>query len=69
MGNVTGLTLNRREQDEKCLQLLKELAPRTSRVAVMVNPENPNYGSHLDLLRPRRSNGHRAGPDRLANHD
>jgi putative ABC transport system substrate-binding protein len=52
IGNVTGLTVNSYEQDEKCLQLLKELAPRTSRVAMLVNPDNPNYGSYLDLLRP-----------------
>ncbi len=38
--------------DAELLQLLKELAPRTVRVAVMVNPDNPNYGSYLDLLRP-----------------
>ncbi len=48
---MTGLSLGRYEQDQKCLQLLKELVPRTSRVAVMVNPDNPNYGSYLDLLR------------------
>ena len=52
VGNVTGLTLNSPEQDEKCLQLLKELAPRTSRVAVMLNPDNPSFGAYLDLLRP-----------------
>ncbi len=51
VGNVTGVTLNSREQDEKCLQLLKELAPRIVRIAVMVNPDNPNYGSYVDLLR------------------
>ena len=50
VGNVTGLTLNSPEQDQKCLQLLKELAPRTSRVAVMINPDNPNFGSYLGLL-------------------
>jgi putative ABC transport system substrate-binding protein len=53
VGNVTGLTLDIRGQDQKCLELLKELAPRTSRVAVMANPDNPNFGSsYLDRLRP-----------------
>ncbi len=52
VGNVTGLTLMGPEQDEKCLQLLKELAPRTARVAVMANPDNPNFASYLDLLGP-----------------
>jgi putative ABC transport system substrate-binding protein len=55
VGNVTGLTLSSPEQDQKCLQLLKELAPRTSRVALMVNPDNPNFGSALDLLRSAAS--------------
>lgn len=50
VGNVTGLTLNSLGQDEKCLQLLKEVAPRIVRVAVLANPDNPNYGSSLALL-------------------
>lgn len=50
-GNVTGVTLNSYQQEEKCLELLKELAPGTSRVAMMANPENPNYGSYVDLFR------------------
>ena len=52
VGNVTGLTLGSIEQDQKCLQLLKELAPRTSRVAVLVNPDNPNYRSYQGVLSP-----------------
>jgi putative ABC transport system substrate-binding protein len=52
VGNVTGLTLDSPGQDQKCLQLLKELAPRTSRVAVLANPDNPNFGGQLDRLRP-----------------
>ena len=52
VGNVTGLTLDSPEQSQKCLQLLKELAPRTSRVAVIGNPDNSNYGTNLELLRP-----------------
>ena len=52
VGNVTGLTLDSLEQDQKCLQLLKELAPRTSRVVVLLNPDNPNYRSHPGALQP-----------------
>ena len=52
VGNVTGLTLMSVGQDEKCLQLLKELVPRIARVAVLANPDNPAYGSYLDRLRP-----------------
>jgi len=50
VGNVTGLTLNSFGQDAKCLQLLKELAPRTSRVAVLVNPDNPSNRSYPGVL-------------------
>lgn len=46
-GNVTGVTLNINEQTGKCLQLLKELAPRTSRVALLLNPDNPGAFSHV----------------------
>ena len=42
-GNVTGFTLDSVEQVVKCLQILKELAPRTSRVALLLNPDNPNF--------------------------
>jgi ABC-type uncharacterized transport system, periplasmic component len=41
--NVTGFTLTSVEQRLKCLQLLKELAPGTSRVAFLVNPDDPGY--------------------------
>lgn len=40
VGNVTGFTLDSYELEQKCLQLLKELTPLTSRVAVLVDPDN-----------------------------
>jgi putative tryptophan/tyrosine transport system substrate-binding protein len=40
-GNVTGFTLTSVEQEIKLLQILKEVAPRTSRVALLVNPDVP----------------------------
>jgi putative tryptophan/tyrosine transport system substrate-binding protein len=49
-GNVTGLTLNSREQHEKCLQLLKEVAPGTTRVGVLVNPLNPAWSNYPEIL-------------------
>ncbi len=52
VGNVTGLTLDSVGQEAKCLQLLKELAPRTSRVAVLLNPDNPNSRSYPGVLLP-----------------
>ncbi len=51
VGNVTGLTLSS-VNDEKLLQLLKELAPRLVRVAVLANPDNPGYGTYLEQLLP-----------------
>jgi putative ABC transport system substrate-binding protein len=48
--NVTGTTLFNTEWDQKCLQLLKEIAPRTSRVAVLVNPDNPGWRGYPGIL-------------------
>ncbi len=50
--NVTGTALNTIGQDEKCLQLLKELAPRISRVAVLLNPYNFDYRGYPGVLEP-----------------
>jgi putative tryptophan/tyrosine transport system substrate-binding protein len=54
MGNVTGFTAGSFgfELIEKSLQLLKELAPRTSRIAVIYNPDNKIYTGSLDMLAP-----------------
>ncbi len=51
-GNVTGFTLASVEQELKCLSLLKELAPRASRVAVLLNPDNPRYRDYPGVLAP-----------------
>jgi putative ABC transport system substrate-binding protein len=51
-GNVTGTALNTIGQDEKCLQLLKELAPRITRVAVLLNPNNFDYRGYPGVLGP-----------------
>ena len=51
-GNVTGFTLDSEEQQIKCLQFLKELAPRTARVAVLLNPDNPSYRNFPGILAP-----------------
>jgi len=49
-GNVTGFTLTSVEQELKCLQLLKELAPPTSRVAFLVNPDAPSARDYPGVL-------------------
>jgi putative ABC transport system substrate-binding protein len=40
-GNLTGLTRMTRDLDGKRLELLKEIVPRLSRVAMLLNPTNP----------------------------
>jgi putative ABC transport system substrate-binding protein len=52
IGNVTGLSLQGLGQDEKCLQLLKELAPRASRIGVLLNPDNPAWANFPEILKP-----------------
>jgi len=49
-GNVTGLTSMSPEIDAKRLELLKELVPSVSRVAVLWNPGNPNAKFRLPNL-------------------
>jgi putative ABC transport system substrate-binding protein len=46
-GNVTGSTFLSEETVGKLLQLLKEVIPRATRVAVVSNPANPAYVSML----------------------
>ncbi len=53
VGNVTGQTLSvgaSSEVRQKLLQLLKELAPRTARVAVLSNPGNLSSAADFELL-------------------
>jgi putative ABC transport system substrate-binding protein len=49
-GNITGLTLNSRQQQEKCLQLLKEVAPSAKRIGLLLNPLNPLWQNYPDAL-------------------
>ena len=39
-GNTTGLALLAPETDQKALQYLKEMLPKTSRVVIIVDPKN-----------------------------
>ena len=56
-GNLTGFTTGSFNYEllEKCFQLLKEAAPRLSRVAVIHNPDNKGYLSNLHALAPAAS--------------
>jgi len=49
-GNITGLTNVGRELGPKRLELIKEAVPRVSRVAYLVNPENPAFGPNLRAM-------------------
>jgi putative tryptophan/tyrosine transport system substrate-binding protein len=42
-GNITGFTNFEREIASKLMQVLKDIAPRTTRVAVMFNPDTAPY--------------------------
>jgi putative ABC transport system substrate-binding protein len=71
-GNTTGLTLVSAELNPKRLELLKELLPSVTRIALLLNPENPNRGVFVSQLEaPARSLGVRPlvvearGPDDL----
>jgi putative tryptophan/tyrosine transport system substrate-binding protein len=49
-GNITGLTTTSRLLHEKCLQLLKEVAPSSRRVGVLINPLNPVWRDYPKVL-------------------
>src|SRR5215471_13187043 len=46
-GNTTGLSFMHPDLSRKRLELLKEVIPKVSRVAVLSNPSNPNTGPLL----------------------
>jgi putative tryptophan/tyrosine transport system substrate-binding protein len=49
-GNITGSTSMSPEIDAKRLELLKELVPGASRVAVLWNPANPNNRARIPTM-------------------
>ena len=50
-GNITGLTSTSEELDGKRLELLRQVIPRLSHVAVFWNPENPTLLTSLKEMR------------------
>src|SRR5215467_9708811 len=46
-GNITGLTTHAPELSGKRLELLREVVPRITRVAVLWNPSNPSFSEML----------------------
>jgi putative ABC transport system substrate-binding protein len=49
-GNTTGLSLLAPETDEKTLELLKETLPKTKRVAIIFDPNNPGMMLRIKAL-------------------
>jgi putative tryptophan/tyrosine transport system substrate-binding protein len=68
-GNVTGVSLFFGELGAKRLELLHELVPKATVIAILVNPNNPNAESQSRDLQATRPNGQelvvlRAGAER-----
>jgi putative ABC transport system substrate-binding protein len=49
-GNLTGLTQHEFTIGVKWLELLKEMAPRITRIAVLYDPENPTTAGYLRAM-------------------
>ena len=49
-GNLTGLSIEDGGIPGKCLELLKDIVPRLSRVAVLWNPDEPFYRRNLGRM-------------------
>jgi ABC-type uncharacterized transport system substrate-binding protein len=49
-GNVTGLSSQAAAIGEKRIQLIKEVVPKATRIAVLINPANPSHSPALTVL-------------------
>jgi putative ABC transport system substrate-binding protein len=58
-GNLTGLSLNSLALGQSQLDLVRELIPKASTVAVFVNPSNPNSGTQTGIEAAARAGGMR----------
>jgi putative ABC transport system substrate-binding protein len=58
-GNLTGLSLNSLALGQSQLDLVRELIPKASTVAVFVNPSNPNSGTQAGIDAAARAGGMR----------
>jgi putative ABC transport system substrate-binding protein len=56
-GNLTGLSLNSLALGQGQLELVRELIPKASTVAVFVNPSNPNSGTQAGIEAAARASG------------
>jgi putative ABC transport system substrate-binding protein len=49
-GNITGLALLASELNTKRLQLIKEVLPKVTRVAILRNPDNPSHAAIMSAV-------------------
>jgi putative tryptophan/tyrosine transport system substrate-binding protein len=57
-GNVTGAALFTSELETKQIELLRTLVPTAAKIAVLLNPNNPNFSSQISGLdEVRRTSG------------
>jgi putative tryptophan/tyrosine transport system substrate-binding protein len=49
-GNLTGINLQNAELEPKRLDLLRELVPNASTIAILINPDNKNHQSRVDAM-------------------
>jgi len=57
-GNITGMALFTSELESKQIELLRELVPAATIIAVLLNPNNPNFSNQIsELDEVRRSSG------------
>jgi ABC-type uncharacterized transport system substrate-binding protein len=57
-GNITGVSFLAKQTDPKRLELLHEIAPKATTIAVLVNPTNPNVAAKLSEV---QAAGHAIG--------
>jgi putative ABC transport system substrate-binding protein len=50
-GNITGVSFLAKETDPKRLELLHEIAPKATTIAILVNPANPNAEAKISEMR------------------
>jgi putative ABC transport system substrate-binding protein len=58
-GNLTGMSLNAAALGQNQLDLVRELIPKASTIAVFVNPSNPNSGTRARIEAAARASGMR----------
>jgi putative ABC transport system substrate-binding protein len=49
-GNLTGINMQNAELEPKRLDLLRELVPNASTIAILINPENKNHQSRVAAM-------------------